>query len=268
MYMGNVDNIFQKRRNDRVIEPHSIHSFATSRMLVMATPRTREWHMGNRQLGGLDGWLSKAAHAIRNVTEKVYAAPLSIVAPKVAKKIVAKDVRIVRFNDVRDTLQSAGAIAGDYFAPGSSFLTSKLVSKGSQKQLASPVGLIAQVGASAAGAYKLITSQLAAHALKTVTPALSVAAPSVAPAASTFTTITTGVSEATGGLVSAGQVATGIESGAAGLIKSSLGNDNAPAMQTDATGAIAADATAQKPPVDAKGLLAIGVPIALMLLNR
>jgi hypothetical protein len=39
------------------------------------------------------------------------------------------------FTPVRDTLESAASLAGNYYLPGSSLLTDHLVSKGSQKQL-------------------------------------------------------------------------------------------------------------------------------------
>jgi len=56
------------------------------------------------------------------------------------------------FTDLRDTVESAGVLAGNYFLPGSSMLTSKLVSEGSQKQLNSTLGKLAQVGTGLTGA--------------------------------------------------------------------------------------------------------------------
>lgn len=56
------------------------------------------------------------------------------------------------FTDLRDTVESAGVLAGNYFLPGSSLLTSKLVSEGSQKQLNSTLGKLAQVGTGLTGA--------------------------------------------------------------------------------------------------------------------
>jgi hypothetical protein len=55
------------------------------------------------------------------------------------------------FTPVRDTLESAASLAGNYYLPGSSLLTDHLVSKGSQKQLGSPLGQIAQIGTGLAG---------------------------------------------------------------------------------------------------------------------
>jgi hypothetical protein len=56
------------------------------------------------------------------------------------------------WTDLRDTVESAAVVAGNYFLPGSSLLTSKLTSEGSQNQLNSTVGQIAQLGSGGAGA--------------------------------------------------------------------------------------------------------------------
>lgn len=56
------------------------------------------------------------------------------------------------WNSVRNDLESAGSVAGNYLLPGSSLLTSNLVSKGSQDQLNSPVGRVANTAAGLAGA--------------------------------------------------------------------------------------------------------------------
>jgi hypothetical protein len=58
---------------------------------------------------------------------------------------------------LRDAAESAAVVAGNYYLPGSSLLTSKIVSKGSQEQLSSPVGQIAQL---ASGAYGVSADQL------------------------------------------------------------------------------------------------------------
>ena len=39
------------------------------------------------------------------------------------------------FTKLRDAVESAAVVAGNYYLPGSSMVTSKLVSEGSQKQL-------------------------------------------------------------------------------------------------------------------------------------
>ena len=52
---------------------------------------------------------------------------------------------------LRDTGESAAVLAGNYFLPGSSLLTSNLASKGSQKQLSSPLGIAGQIGTGLAG---------------------------------------------------------------------------------------------------------------------
>lgn len=55
------------------------------------------------------------------------------------------------FDDIRDTLESAASLGGNYLLPGSSIITDNLVSKGSQKQLSSPLGQIAQVASGFTG---------------------------------------------------------------------------------------------------------------------
>ncbi len=55
---------------------------------------------------------------------------------------------------LRDTAESAAVIAGNYVLPGSSLVTSKLVSKGSQEQLNSDLGKVAQLASGGAGAYE------------------------------------------------------------------------------------------------------------------
>lgn len=52
---------------------------------------------------------------------------------------------------IRDLAETAGDLAGNYFLPGSSLLTDQLVSKGSQKQLSSPLGEIGQIASGFAG---------------------------------------------------------------------------------------------------------------------
>jgi hypothetical protein len=56
------------------------------------------------------------------------------------------------WTDLRDTAESGAVLAGNYLLPGSSLVTSKLVSEGSQKQLGSTVGQLAQLGTGGAGA--------------------------------------------------------------------------------------------------------------------
>jgi hypothetical protein len=56
------------------------------------------------------------------------------------------------WTDLRDTVESGAVLAGNYLLPGSSLITSKLVSDGSQKQLNSTVGQLAQLGTGGAGA--------------------------------------------------------------------------------------------------------------------
>lgn len=53
---------------------------------------------------------------------------------------------------LRDTFESAAVIAGNYYLPGSSLITSQLVSEGSKNQLGSTVGQLAQLGSGGYGA--------------------------------------------------------------------------------------------------------------------
>lgn len=55
------------------------------------------------------------------------------------------------FTSIRDALESVAVVAGNYFAPGSSILTSHLVSEGSQQQLGSPLGQLVQLGSGITG---------------------------------------------------------------------------------------------------------------------
>lgn len=55
------------------------------------------------------------------------------------------------WNPIRDAVESVASLAGNYELPGSSLLTDRLVSKGSQAQLGSLPGQIAQFGTGLAG---------------------------------------------------------------------------------------------------------------------
>jgi hypothetical protein len=55
---------------------------------------------------------------------------------------------------IRDTAETAGVLAANYFLPGSSLLTGSLASKGSQEQLNSDVGRIAQLATAGTGVFK------------------------------------------------------------------------------------------------------------------
>ena len=52
----------------------------------------------------------------------------------------------------RDTLESGASVAGNYLVPGSSLITSRLVSDGAKQMLNSNLGRIAQLGSGLAGA--------------------------------------------------------------------------------------------------------------------
>ena len=53
--------------------------------------------------------------------------------------------------DLRDNLEAAASIAGNYFLPGSSLVTSQLVTKGAQENLNTDAGRLANLAAGAAG---------------------------------------------------------------------------------------------------------------------
>jgi hypothetical protein len=56
------------------------------------------------------------------------------------------------FTKIRDAVQTAAVLVANYYVPGSSMLTSRLASKGSQEQLGSDIGMIAQLATSIYGA--------------------------------------------------------------------------------------------------------------------
>jgi hypothetical protein len=53
--------------------------------------------------------------------------------------------------DIRDNLEAAAVVAGNFFLPGSSLLTSKLVTEGAQENLNTETGRLANLAAGAAG---------------------------------------------------------------------------------------------------------------------
>ena len=55
------------------------------------------------------------------------------------------------WTDIRDTVESAAVVAGNYFLPGSGIITSQLVSEGAQDQLGSDLGRVAMLGSGVAG---------------------------------------------------------------------------------------------------------------------
>lgn len=56
------------------------------------------------------------------------------------------------FTKLRDAIESIAVVAGNYVLPGSSLITSNLVTKGAQKNLGSDLGKVALVGSGLAGA--------------------------------------------------------------------------------------------------------------------
>lgn len=105
---------------------------------------------------------------------------------------------------VRDTVESAASLAGNYFLPGSSLLTDNLVSKGSQAQLNSPIGKIAQIGSGLAGSG--IGSSLTGI-----------------PSASEVGGGWTNIANDAGGLVGDASLGTDIASGVSGAVNSATG---------------------------------------------
>jgi len=55
------------------------------------------------------------------------------------------------WTDIRDTVESAAVVAGNYVLPGSGLVTSNLASSGSQSQLGSGLGQLAMLGSGVAG---------------------------------------------------------------------------------------------------------------------
>jgi hypothetical protein len=56
------------------------------------------------------------------------------------------------WTDIRDAAETAGSLALNYYLPGSSLVTDQLVSQGSQAQLSSPIGQLAQLATGLGGA--------------------------------------------------------------------------------------------------------------------
>jgi hypothetical protein len=57
------------------------------------------------------------------------------------------------WTDLRDSVETGAVLAGNYFLPGSSLITSKLVSDNAKQQLNSDLGVLAQLGTAGAGAW-------------------------------------------------------------------------------------------------------------------
>lgn len=58
------------------------------------------------------------------------------------------------FTEVRDTVETAAVLYGNYLLPGSSMVTRNLVSDGSREQLDSDAGQLAQLGTAGAGGFE------------------------------------------------------------------------------------------------------------------
>lgn len=60
----------------------------------------------------------------------------------------------VNWTDIRDPLEAAAVVAGNYILPGSSLLTGQLVSEGAKEQLNTDLGRVANLAAGVAGGYQ------------------------------------------------------------------------------------------------------------------
>ena len=91
------------------------------------------------------------------------------------------------WTDIRDAGESIAVVVGNYYIPGSSLLTSHLASKGSQEQLSSDIGQIAQLGSSVYGAFNspLLAGETAAKGAAPNAGADAVTAANATPASAT-----------------------------------------------------------------------------------
>lgn len=83
------------------------------------------------------GWFSQATGGI-----------FDAISEPLAK---ANDVVNDNWVDIRDTAEAAAVVAGNYYLPGSSMLTSNLVTSGAQEQLNSDLGRVANTAAGISG---------------------------------------------------------------------------------------------------------------------
>lgn len=79
------------------------------------------------------------------------------------------------WSGIRDLVESAASIGGNYLLPGSSIVTSPFMSKGSQKQLNSPIGRIANLAGAltGSGALQSLGGSLGSSALSSIPTASS-----------------------------------------------------------------------------------------------
>lgn len=75
--------------------------------------------------------------------------PSSIFKPVV--NTVEGSLGLNGWKGLRDSAETLGSLAGNYLLPGSSLVTDNLVSKGSQNNLSSPIGQLAQIGTGLTG---------------------------------------------------------------------------------------------------------------------
>jgi len=106
-------------------------------------------------------WLSKAwsdvKHAVTDIRD-VVEAPIAAISSGVASKgatslakhtgqVLSRATGIHNWNDYRDYVESNAVVMGNFFFPGSSLVTSRLVSKGAQESLQKPEYIIANLAA-------------------------------------------------------------------------------------------------------------------------
>ena len=111
----------------------------------------------HQQRNTLDGLLSSISHALSSAAHtvsKIVQTSAVITTGGLLKPLASKEAQRTASKiamKVRDPLESAAVLAANYYLPGSSIFTAKIVSKGSQKELSSNIGKIAQVATGAAG---------------------------------------------------------------------------------------------------------------------
>jgi hypothetical protein len=136
------------------------------------------------------------------------------------------------WTDIRDTVESAASLAGNYFLPGSSLVTSQLVSEGSQDQLGSTLG---QIGQLATGGLGVANGNLAnygklynygANALSTGANALGIGTNSTGTLTSSQLASLAGNPEAFASYQAAGMIPQGVTMGAGGVISGITGGNS------------------------------------------
>lgn len=131
-----------------------------------------------------------------------------------------------KWTSIRDDVESAASLAGNYFLPGSSIVSDNLVSKGSQKQLGSTLGQIAQfaTGATGGGLGQGVTGIPSASDLGAGWTNLGNAAGNALGVGNVGTTVSNGFGSILGGAKAGvgGGLASGLDTSADGALGSGL----------------------------------------------